>query len=424
MAQTLGDKQIFSLSEVARSIRRTLSKRYSGQYWVRAEMNKLNYYPQSGHCYPDLLEKRDGKIVAELSAIIWKQDYQRIARRFKVVAKESLKDGIEVLIQVRILFDEVHGISLRIIDLDPAYSLGVLQQERLAAIQQLKAAGIYESNRRLDFPLLPKRVAIISVETSKGLADFYQILYNNPWNYTFEFTLFPALLQGDKAVKSIQDQLVNIGGNLSDFDVVAIIRGGGADVGLSSYNNADLASAVARFPLPILTGIGHATNETVSELVAYKNAITPSGLAEFLTQHFHNFSVPVQEAEKVLMKKSMNLLSENKERLEQVLLQYNLGSRNIINRHDTQIRSLTQQLDYYARGYLEKQHLRLDKMGTKVQLLDPIHTLRRGFSIIRSDGKIISTISQVNSGQTISAQVSDGVFTGTINNIEDYGQEQ
>src|SRR5690606_26888894 len=182
------------------------------------------------------------------------------------------------------------GISLRIIDIDPNFSLGLLVREKQQSIERLRKEQIFDANRRIPFPLLPKRIAIISVETSKGLADFLNILDHNDWHYRFEYSLFPALLQGEKAIGSIIGQLHKIAESGSQFDAVALIRGGGGDVGLSCYNHYALASEIARFPIPVLTGIGHATNETVSELVAYKNAITPTGLAEFLIQHFHNFS--------------------------------------------------------------------------------------------------------------------------------------
>src|SRR5690606_25047621 len=131
------------------------------------------------------------------------------------------------------------------------------------------------ANKTLAFPFVPKRLAIISVETSKGYADFLKILQHNPWGYHFEQALFPALLQGDRAVEAIMEQLNRIAQQRDTYDVVAIIRGGGGDVGLSCYNHYALASAIARLPIPVHTGIGHSANETVSEMIAYRNAITP-----------------------------------------------------------------------------------------------------------------------------------------------------
>src|SRR5690606_11774441 len=217
--------------------------------------NKLNHYSHSGHCYPELVEKRDGQVVAEMRSVIWRDDYRRINRQFIEMTKEPLKNGITILFQAVISYDPLYGLTLRILDIDPVHALGELQREKLASIDRLKKEGIFAANKALAFPIVPKRLAIISVETSKGYADFLKILQHNPWRYHFEQTLFPALLQGDKSVQAIVGQLEQIAKRRNEYDVVAIIRGGGGDVGLSSYNHYLLAAAIARFPIPVLTGI-------------------------------------------------------------------------------------------------------------------------------------------------------------------------
>src|SRR5690606_4336848 len=140
--------------------------------------------------------------------------------------------------------------------------------------RRLREEGVYDRNRELKLALLPQRVAVISVETSKGYADFVKVIESNSWGYRFVHRLFPSLLQGDRAVESIRTQLRNIGKLADRYDVVAIIRGGGGDTGLSCFNDYTLARDIALFPLPVITGIGHATNETVVEMVAHRNAIT------------------------------------------------------------------------------------------------------------------------------------------------------
>lgn len=337
MPEMIAEKTIFTLAEVARSIQKTLQERYQSVYWIKAEMNKLNHYSHSGHCYPELLEKKDGKVIAEMRSTLWKGDYQRINQRFLEITKEPLKNGINILLQASITYDPIHGLSLHIVDIDPAFSLGELEREKQLSIETLKNSGIYNNNKQIPFPLLPKRIAVISVETSKGYADFLKIIDGNPYGYYFEHQLFPALLQGDKSITSIIQQLKEIAKHTDRFDVVAIIRGGGGEIGLSSYNHVDLAAAIATFPIPVITGIGHATNETVSEMVAYKNAITPSELADFLMQHFHNFARPITKAEEVLQLKTKQMLQEKYEALDGIIKYFRMSTLNIIkdNKHQT-----------------------------------------------------------------------------------------
>jgi exodeoxyribonuclease VII large subunit len=299
MPEIINKKKVFSLIEVTLSIQKTISERYKSSFWVKAEMNKLNNYSYSGHCYPDLVEKKDGRVIAQMKSNLWKNDFNRINNNFLTVLKEPIKDGIKILFCATITFDPSHGLSLRIIDIDPAYSLGELEREKQETIAKLNREGIFRNNRRLTLPLLPQRIAIISVETSKGYADFLKVIGNNPWGYKFFYFLFPALLQGEKSINSILHQLGRIGKVTKHFDVVAIIRGGGGDVGLSSYNNYELAKEIALFPIPVITGIGHSTNETVAEMVSFSNAITPTELADLLIQKFHNFSVPLKKRKKL-----------------------------------------------------------------------------------------------------------------------------
>ena len=157
---------------------------------------------------------------------------------------------------------------------------------------------------------------------------------------------------------SILAQIKNIVARIDEFDAVALVRGGGGDVGLSCYNQYELASAIAQFPIPFLTGIGHATNETVSEMVAYKNAITPSELADFIVQHFHNFSVPVLEAEKTLIKKAEKILNQGKSDLDQTLSRFRFSSQNIIRENRMILDNNSRQVKVNSISILKQQHER------------------------------------------------------------------
>lgn len=392
MSETIAGRTAFSLREVALEIQQTIQERHAGWIWVKAEVNKLNLYPHSGHSYPELVEKQDGRVVAQMRANLWKDDFNRINRTFLEVLKEPLKDGISVLIQAKVTFDPVYGLSLRILDIDPSFSLGELEREKQQAIATLKKEGVFEQNKAVFLPLLPQRIAVISVETSKGYADFMKVIGQNPWGYGFFLMLFPALLQGDQAAEQIIAQLRRIRKASSHFDLVAIIRGGGGDVGLSCYNNLELAREVAYFTLPVMTGIGHSTNETVTEMVAYRNAITPTELADLLIQKFHNFSVPVKDAEKTLSTIAFHLLSAKRTELE--------GMKGLLG-------SATQR-----RLVAEKREI--EHLETTVRLTDPLRVLKRGYSITLKNGKPVMCTDQVERGDNIETRLYKGIIRSTI----------
>jgi exodeoxyribonuclease VII large subunit len=367
MPEQLYDKKVFSLLEVTNSIRNTLASRYTSSFWVKAEMNKLNYYKHSGHCYPELVEKKDGKIIAQIKAHLWKDDYQRINAAFQRVLKEPLKDGIKILFEARIVFDPVYGLSLWIRDIDPGYTLGDLEREKQETLERLRREGLFHKNKALRLPLLPQRIAIISVETSKGYADFLKVIDRNTWGYRFFHMLFPSLLQGDKAVQDITAQLRRIRKVQHYFDVVAITRGGGGDVGLSCFNHYELAKELACFPLPVLTGIGHATNETVAEMVAHYNAITPTKLGEFLLQCFHNVSVPVQNAATTIKEKALRLLDEEQLRFRSEMKLFRSVAENSRNVHRNRLQQQAHQLQSQSRYILGTYNSRLRLLQSEIR---------------------------------------------------------
>ena len=414
MPEVINDKTIFSLLEVTKSIQKTISDRYKSLFWVKAEMNKLNHYKHSGHCYPELVEKKDGKIVAEIRSILWKSDFERVNAQFIKLLNEPLRDGITIYFQAGISYDPLHGLSLRIVDIDVSFVLGELEKEKKESIFRLQEEGLFDANKRIPFPLIPKRLAIISVETSKGLSDFYKIINNNPWGYKIETTLYHALLQGDKSIASIIKQMAVIAERTDQYDAVAIIRGGGGEVGLSSYNNYHLSKAIAIFPIPVLTGIGHSTNETVSEMVAYKNAITPSELADFLIQKFHNFAIPLDNAQKQLILAINNLFHTERSKLQNAVQTINWSSINNIKSEQHQISLLAQKLQLYSEHFIKQQHHELDNLNRLIKMADPHLLLKRGFSISRKNGKAITSKEEINIGDEIETLFVDGLVTSTV----------
>ena len=265
----------YTLSQITEHLQKLLRKTYVREYWIKAEVVRLNYYPKSGHCYPDLVEKNENGVKAQIRAIIWNSTFVNINRKFREETGRELSDGMEILFRAKIDYSPVHGLALHISDIDPGFSLGKMAAEKLNTIRRLKKEGLFYKNKSLPFPVLPKRIAVISVETSKGYHDFSKILRDNSRGYRFFVMLFPAILQGDVAIESIGKQLDRIRSVAHHFDLAAIIRGGGGDVGLDCYNSYELASAVADFPLPVVSGIGHSTNETVVEMVSYLTPLHP-----------------------------------------------------------------------------------------------------------------------------------------------------
>ncbi|MEG2071151.1 MAG: exodeoxyribonuclease VII large subunit, partial [Bacteroidales bacterium] len=316
--ETFNDRPIYTLSEITKSIQTTISKTYTKAYYIKAEILKLNLYPHSGHCYPELVEKENNKIKTSLRAIIWKSQFDAINKRFLTITGEKLKENINILCLATVEFSSQYGLALYIQDIEPTYTLGEMVKNKREVIERLKKEGVFTANKEKQLPVLPKRIAIISVETSKGYSDFMITLNQNSWNYKFECELFPSILQGDKAITTINQRLDEIEKKRSQFDCVVIVRGGGADIGMSCYDDYQLANRVATFSLPVISGIGHSTNESVTDMVAYTYKITPTEVAYFLIQKFHEFAIKVEELQSNMVKSASYLIDNQYYKIEQI----------------------------------------------------------------------------------------------------------
>ena len=445
----MSEKQVFTLLQVVRSIKKTLEDRYTQNYWVKAEMHKLNKYP-SGHAFPELVQKDDNKIVAQITGTIWKQQLERINTKFIGVVKEPLREGTTLLLLVKINYSETFGLGLQILDIDPSFSLGELQKQREETLRKLAKEGLLNLNQKLHFPLLPKRVAIISADSSKGLSDFMQVLQENEKSYFIFTHLFNAYLQGDVAVQSIISALKKIKRVKDHFDIVIIVRGGGAEVGMTCYNNYDLCKAIAEFPLPVLTGIGHSTNLNVAEMVSFRNEITPTKLAEFLLQTFREFEQETKRLNREMIAYSIQLIDKTKQdfngqvrvfkhaslrftdslknELNQQIIElknttryflknendavlslkndYRIVTKEIITAERNTLSLISKPIKGSLLHFFERKESDLEQLEKTVNILNPSNVLQRGYSLTLLNGKILSAKNKPKKGDLIESKTN------------------
>ena len=446
---------IFSLKQVAQSIKKTLDARYNSTYWVKAEIYKLNLFP-SGHAFPELVQREDGKIAAQLTGVIWKTNYVRIKSAFEKTVQEPLSEGKEVLMQIKITFSEVHGLSLNILEIDPSFSLGALHRIRIETLKKLNEEGVLANNQKLEL-LLPKRIALISAASSKGLSDFAAVMEAYQNRFGIRTFLFNCALQGDQAITSILTALGKIETLQTYFDAVVIVRGGGAEVGMSCYDDYRLCKKIACFPLPVLTGIGHSTNLTVAEMVAFSHAITPSVLANDLMQMFIQEEKHILGCTQFLRNSSKILLEEYKYqfqgitkrlpsttywRIEQQKSLLGLSQNKLSNssknqfsyannklerlhskiqdvfyqsklRNHHQLNTMGHKLNFLGKNISHREFERLGQIEKSVSILNPKSILKRGYSITRHKGSVVTSIDHLKNGDLIETEL----FETLVNSI-------
>jgi len=404
-----------TLSELTSQIQQTIRLGFDTPQWIRAEISELREN-QGGHCYLELIEKDSDSdtLLAKTKATIWASTYRMLKPYFESSTGQSLRAGMNVLVSVTVEFHGVYGFSLNIRDIDPTFTIGEMAARRLKIIRQLEQDGIMDMNRQLPFPELPQRLAIISSPTAAGYGDFCDQLNNDSSQFAFYIKLYPAVMQGDQAETSMISALEKIYENIDLFDVVIVIRGGGAITDLACFDSYELALNCAQFPLPVIAGIGHQRDVSILDMVAHTSVKTPTAVAEFLIskmQAAENLAINVISDIRYLIRtrieKESRLINQTQLQIKQTLRGWVLQKTHMLERQKSRLQS-------NVRMQLLKQNNKLSLLDKNIETHSPIFLLKHGYTITTLNGKRITSGKQVKSGDQIRTYVSDGDFESEI----------
>ena len=413
-------KETLSLYELGRLIRLTLSRGLPDAYWVRAELSEVRE-AYNGHCYIELVQKaeRGNALVAKARGTIWASIYNMLRPYFENATGQRFAAGINVLMQVTVDYHEQYGLSLTVHDIDPTYTLGDMARRRREILRQLEAEGVLTLNKELHMPLLPQHIAVISAAGAAGYGDFCDQLMNNPYGFAFYPRLFPAVMQGDKVESSIIAALDTIAAERDHWDVVVIIRGGGATSDLSGFDTYPLAANCAQFPLPIITGIGHERDDTVLDTVAHTRVKTPTAAAEYLIGALADAAA---HHEALVHRLTMGLtqrLHREEQRLQQLATRLPAGFAIMQARQQHRMAQIESTLHTALQHTLIKQQHRLELLEKAVESASPSHILKRGYTITRCNGKVVTSASKVPQGAILTTEWADGTVTSEAKDTND-----
>ncbi len=358
------NKQL-TLYELQQQVKGTLDDAFALPVWIKAEISEITTN-RSGHCYLDLIETESGtdSVIARVRATIWSYTFRMLKPYFETTTGQPFTQGLKILVQAKVEYHEVFGLSLNIRDIDPVYTMGDMARQRREIIRKLQEDGIFDMNKELELPVVTQRIAIISSPTAAGLQDFMDQLHQNPHRFVFYTKLFSAVMQGGEAARSVMNALDLIYEYEHLFDVVVIIRGGGAQIDLACFDNYELASHVAQFPLPVITGIGHDKDDTVTDMVAHTRMKTPTAVAEFLISGALQFSQQLAELESHFIELVNDQLDSNKERLTDAADQLKLLVNNLISAQQNRLKIAQIQLANQTVSFLRKQQTDLKQLST------------------------------------------------------------
>ena len=376
-----------SLSELCAELDQCIQQGLPGTYWVRAEIAQLT---DKGHCYLELVEKGEkGIFAAKIRATCWSNTWQLISAYFQQETGKRPEPGMQVLVEVSVDFHPIYGLSLNIRNIDPAFTLGDLARQRQLTLQQLEKDGVLDMNKSLSLPTIIRRIAVISAEDAAGYGDFCHQLTDNPYRLQFSTQLFPAVMQGEQAARSIINALSAIAGVADDFDSVVIIRGGGATTDLTCFDDYSLASHCAQFPLPILSGIGHTRDVSIVDMVVHQSLKTPTAVAEALIDHNARQLVRIDELRQRLAHVATQMVALRRRQIEQLRLT----------------------LQYTVSNTIQAELGKLRMFEQAVRLHSPEQIFRKGYSLTLCDGKVLRHAADVPAGTTITTVLADGELT-------------
>jgi len=404
-----------SLTELQLIIKDSLYLALPGLYWVAAEISEIkeNY---NGHCYLELVEKHPDEVSirSRVKAVIWSSRYRFIKSFFENSAGESLREGLRILIRVKIEYHEIYGLSLVINDIDPAFTIGEVALKRQQILKRLGEEGVITMNRDLEFPILPQRIAVISSANAAGYTDFMNHLKGNSFGYVFYTSLFETPMQGKELESGIINAMERISVHPGGFDLAVIIRGGGSQTDLSWFDNYNVAFYVTQFPIPVITGIGHDKDLSVTDIVAHKSLKTPTAVADFLIECMISAENNLMDLGSEIADKSRLMIEVSKRRIETARSRILPVARNLLLIYRNTINRKKEILESHAKNSLGLLINRVAGFENSLKILDPANVLKRGYSITSINGKIVKECNVLKKDDIIDTRFSDGSINSKV----------
>jgi exodeoxyribonuclease VII large subunit len=431
-------RSYISLHELMTSVRSRIDEAFPLPVWVAAEVSELKEVA-AGHCYMELVEKSDASHLprAKCGAVVWRAQWGAVAAHFRSATGQRLSAGVRILCRATVTVHELYGLSLRIVDIDPSYTLGETERQRRETIRRLTEEGVMDMNRSLDMPCAVQRVAVVSSSKAAGYQDFMMELDGSA--YRFETELFEAVMQGEATENSVVEALERVASRCDEFDAVVIIRGGGAQSDLAAFDSYRLCNHIAQFPLPVLTGIGHDKDRSVADLVAAVSLKTPTAVARRLIDMMDELRAFLCGAEERVASLARDFLQLGGERLGRLALTLSHHSSVLTRSLEVRLERCRGEVVRLCFGVVTARRAQLnvcrERLATSVKTLtfsargrlevaeaeisgrDPAKILSLGFALVRSEGRTVRDSSALAAGSRIEIELASGGVEATVEKI-------
>ncbi len=414
-----GSQAALSLYELNALVRRNVESALDSPVWMEAELAQVS--ERGGHCYLEFVQKasdRSGTLLAKARGQIWARTWAVVRPYFERTTGSPLAPGMCVMVRVEVTFHELYGYSLNVVDINPTYTLGDLARRRQEIIDELRREGVADMNKTLPLPTLMQRIAVISSDGAAGWGDFRAQLSENPHHLAFALKLFPAVMQGERVESSVVSALNRIYAESDRWDVVVIIRGGGATTDLTGFDSLPLAEHVAQFPLPIITGIGHERDDTVIDLVSHTRVKTPTAAAEFILHHQLSLLGQIEGTEQRIASAALARVRHHHVQLVQIAKGLPSFVALCCRTNMARLDSIDGTLRWQLANRIEREKHRLQMADTQLRASNPDHILRLGYSIVRRGEAVVTDAGTLKPSDTLNITFMDGTAVATVKEIK------
>lgn len=373
-------------------IKSAVDSAVAGYIWITAEIGEIKRN-SSGHWYLELVDYDQAGLVitAKARATVWARTAAMLMPFFTSVAGSPLAVGMHVMLKVQVQYSAVYALSLNVVDIDPAFTVGELQLQRQQIINRLQQEEMFGLNSRIPLPLLPKKIAVVSSESAAGYRDFMKHISPQESGVSICTRLFTAPMQGNEAPQGIIGALDRIAQELEageSFDAVVIIRGGGGAIELACFDDYELALNIAQFPIPVLTGIGHDHDFHIADMVAHTYLKTPTAVADFI----------------------IGFYQEQAARLEQLGQRCRFAVASVVSGKEAQLVRLSDKLKNSLSKIITDRENKLKFVEYKIAAANPLKILQNGFVIATDkEGRRLVSVGELEGKGSMKLFMKDGV---------------
>jgi exodeoxyribonuclease VII large subunit len=376
-----GISQVLQLSDLAARINLDIAREFPVPIYLRAEVANFRYHEENSYYSLTLIQTSDQGRFTTFPAVIWRGGISSV-KRFEQTTKQAFGNGLEVTVRVKVKYHSMVGITINILDISSDHFVGSMAAKKEINKKKLQANGslflnadgsFTTINKKLLASACIKKIAFIGSLSSDGYLDFVNEITNNIHGYGFHLTLYNAPVQGQHAAQLIQEALLEIDFTRDVYDVIVIGRGGGSQSDLSCFDDYDLADLIARFPIPIITGIGHERDESLCDIVAWRSTKTPTRAAVEVVEY--------------------NLQFEN--RIKALNNDIRIACNSILSNCHLKSESLFTSICSVGRGIVDSTRSYSNSVFSEIKSNDVEVMLSKGYCVLTAEGKTIKSASDL-----------------------------